>query len=180
MPNYSSTIGKFSEVLEKILKSSAENKGFDFSLDSEQILEKRFRDFILKELKIQNLFAVAETTRREGFIDILVKHNTSEAIIEFKVWGRPKYNQIIRQVLSYGTAWTNEYATVMVNPNKGSICEKFISNAKKSPDYNGFTYIDLEYKPIQKLISSHYSKKWSRYYDVSHFIINLDLLKEMV
>jgi hypothetical protein len=88
-----------------------------------------------------------------------------------------EYKEVIEQVLGYGTAWTTEYATVMINPGQGSIVNKFLANAEQSPGFKDFRYLERERKPIQKLISHHYSAEWDRYFDIVHFIINLNFLK---
>ncbi len=75
-----------------------------------------------------------------------------------------------------GTPLTTEYATVIINPNKGSILDKFVDNSRKAP---GFKYISDENQdptPLQKLTSSHYLTKWDRHIVVSHFIINTTML----
>jgi hypothetical protein len=54
---------------------------------------------------------------------------------------------------------------------------RFISNAKSSPGFIDFTYVDKEYRPIQKLVSYHYISKWAKYFTVVHFIINLSFLQ---
>lgn len=176
LPNESSTIGKFADTLESTIKTIAESSGFKLKDESQGILEADFRDDVLIVFKSMKYFTEAETARKGGFVDILLKRGDSEAIIEFKVWGRRKYKEVIEQVLGYGTAWTTEYATVMINPGQKSILRKFIDNAKQSPGFIDFPYIEREYRPIQKLISHHYSPGWERYFEVVHFIINLNFL----
>lgn len=176
LPNESPTIGKFAETLENTIRAIAVSPGFKLNDEPQSILEAHFRDKVLFVLKSMNYFAEAEPARKVGFADILLKHEDSEAIIEFKVWGRRKYKEVIEQVLGYGTAWTMEYATVMINPGQKSIVKKFIVNAEQSPGFTDFSYIEREYRPIQKLISHHYSSKWKRYFNVVHFIINLSFL----
>ena len=131
---------------------------------------------MLTVLKSSGHFAFAEPSRRGGFIDILLKKGESESIIEFKVWGRRKYKDVIKQVLDYGTSWTTEYATVMINPNKGLILDKFVDNAKKAP---GFKYISDENQDptaLQKLTSSHFLTNWDRHIVICHWIINTTML----
>ena len=177
LPSESPKIGKFSKILENWVRNFAENPGLIFWNKGREIHEANFRDDLLKVIKSNDYFAVAEPSRRVGFVDILVKYEDLEAIIEFKVWKRPKYKEVIKQVLGYGTAWTTEYATVMINPNQKPIVDKFISNAKSSPGFIDFTYVDTEYRPIQKLVSYHYISTWDKYFTVVHFIINLRFLR---
>ena len=165
----------FSELLENSIRAIAEGSGFDFIEKQGRILEADFRDHLVTVMKSTGLFAEAEPTRRKGFIDILMKRKGSEVIVELKVWGRRNYKEVISQVLSYSTPWTTEYSTVMINPNKGLIIDKFCSNAKSSPGFVRFAYIERSRKPIQKLISTHYSELYGRYFIIAHFIINLSL-----
>lgn len=175
-PDLSVTIGKFNEIFDRTIRTISEDGGFLFKEKSNRILEADFRDYVLTVLKSSGYCAFAEPSRREGFIDILLRKGESESIIEFKVWGRRKYKEVIKQVLDYGTPWTTEYATVMINPNKGLILDKFVDNAKKSP---GFKYISDENQDVaalQRLTSSHYLAKWDRHMVVSHWIINTTML----
>jgi len=177
LPEESITIGKFLSTLENAVRTIAEHPSiFGFNDDPQRVLEADFRDRLLSFLKSMGYFAVAESTRREGFVDILLKREESEAIVEFKVWGRRKYKEVIEQVLGYGTAWTTEYATVMINPRVNSIVDKFKANTRRSPGFRYFAYEEVEYKPIQKLISHHYSSQWNRHFSVLHLIINSRLL----
>lgn len=175
-PDLSATIGKFNEILDRTIRTISEDGGFLFEETSNRILEADFRDHVLTILKSSGYYAFAEPSRRGGFVDILLKKGESESIIEFKVWGRRKYKEVIKQVLDYGTPWTTEYATVIINPNKGSILDKFVDNSRKAP---GFKYISDENQDttaLQKLTSSHYLTKWDRLIVVSHYIINSTML----
>ena len=172
LPEQSHTLGKFSDVLQRIIRTISEDRGFRFIDEQTRILEADFRDHVLTVLKSMGYFAFAEPSRRGGFIDILLKKGDSEAIIEFKVWGRRKYKDVIKQVLDYGTPWTTEYATVMINPNKDSIVEKFIENAKRSPGYKHISDDDSALAPLNMLTSCHYLRSWEKHIVVTHFVIN--------
>ena len=175
-PDLSATIGKFNEILDRTVRTISEDGGFLFEETSNRILEADFRDYVLTVLKSSGYYAFAEPSRRGGFIDILLKKGESESIIEFKVWGRRKYKEVIKQVLGYGTPWTTEYATVIINPNKALVLDKFVDNARKAP---GFKFISDENQAptaLQKLTSSHYLTKWDRHIVVSHCIINTTML----
>lgn len=176
LPDKSLTIGEFTIILEDILKALAEDKKLVFNDAKDNILEERFRDYILILMKSRKYFAVAEPARKGGFVDILLKKEDSEAIIEFKVWGHRKYKEIIKQVLDYGTAWTTEYATVMINPNKELIVDKFIENATSSPGFQKVSYIDTKPVPLQKIVTYHYLKNWEKHIVIIHFIINLNMI----
>lgn len=177
IPELSGTISKFAEVLERTIRTISEDGGFNFDEKGKRVLESDFRDYVLTVLKSMGHFAVAEPSRRGGFIDILLQKGDSEAIIEFKIWGRRKYKEVIEQVLGYGTSWTTEYATVMINPNEDSIVSKFIEHTKKSPGYKHISEEDIVFKPINKLISCHYLPSWDKHITVSHFIINAQMLR---
>jgi hypothetical protein len=176
IPYLSATIGKFNEILDRTVRTISEDGGFLFEETSNKILEADFRDHVLTVLKSSGYYAFAEPSRRGGFIDILLRKGESESIIEFKVWGRRKYKEVIKQVLSYGTPWTTEYATVIINPNKASVLDKFVENTRKAP---GFKFVSGENQAptaLQKLTSSHYLTKWDRHIVVSHCIINTTML----
>lgn len=176
IPDSSATIGKFNEILDRTVRAISEDGGFIFEETTDRILEANFRDHVLTVLKSSGYYAFAEPARRRGFIDILLRKGESESIIEFKVWGRRKYKEVIKQVLDYGTSWTTEYATVTINPNRSSILDKFVENARKAP---GFKYISDENQDptaLQKLTSSHYLTKWNRHIVVIHYIINTTML----
>ncbi|MBI5252446.1 MAG: hypothetical protein HY912_23375, partial [Desulfomonile tiedjei] len=170
----------FADIIENTIRTISENGGFSFDEKKDTILESDFRDHVLTVLKSMGHFAFAEPTRRKGFIDILLKRNGSEAIIEFKVWGRRKYKQVIGQALSYGTPWTLEYATVMINPNSNPILDKFIENAKNAPGYRYHTVANPEFAPLNKLTSFHYLAKWNKHVTVNHFVINAQLLTSLI
>jgi hypothetical protein len=174
LPEQSPIIGKFSATLECTIRSISEDRGFDFSRgeNDKSVLEADFRDHILTILKSMEYFACAEPARKGGFIDILIKKGESEAIIEFKVWGRRKYKQVIGQVLDYGTAWTTEFATVIINPNIESITDKFITNARTSPGFRTIDIFSQRPSPLEKLVSSHHIWKWGKDVAVTHYIIN--------
>jgi len=176
VPNLSATIGKFNEILDRTIRTIAEDEGFLFKESSNRILEADFRDYVLTIIKSSGYYAFAEPSRRGGFVDILLKKGESECIIEFKVWGRRKYKEVIKQALDYGTSWTTEYATVMINPNNGSIIDKFVDNSRRAP---GFKYVSIENQSstaLQKLTSTHYLMKWDRHIIVNHYIINSTML----
>ncbi len=172
IPELGATLGKFTEVLERTIRTISENGGFRFDEAGNRILEAEFRDHVLTVLKSMGYYAFAEPTRRSGFVDILLRKDDSEGIIEFKVWGRRKYKEVIKQVLDYGTPWTTEYATVMINPNKDSVVDKFIENARKSPGYKNITDEGPRFPPLNKLISCHYLPSWDKHIAVTHFILN--------
>jgi len=176
IPELSATLGKFTETLERTIRTISENGGFGFKEVENKILEADFRNHVLTVLKSMGYYAFAEPTRRSGFIDILLKKDESEGIIEFKVWGRRKYKEVIKQVLDYGTAWTTEYATVMINPNRESVVDKFIENAKQSPGYKNITDEGSNFQPLNKLISCHYLPSWDKHIAVTHFILNTVML----
>lgn len=177
IPDENPILNEFSEIIENSLRTIAEGSRFNQGYDTKKIHEADFRDKILDILKINGHFAFAEPSRKEGFIDILIKHQNLEVIAEFKVWGRRKYNKVINQALTYGTAWTTEYVIVMINPNKGPITEKYMSNSKKSRGFEEFVFLDEDYKPVQKLVSMHYIANWQKRFNITHFIINLNFLK---
>lgn len=172
IPELSATIGRFAESLERTIRTISENGGFRFDEAENRILEADFRDHVLTVLKSMGYYAFAELTRRSGFVDILLRKGDSEGIIEFKVWGRRKYKEVIKQVLEYGTPWTTEYATVMINPNKGSVLDKFIENARKSPGYKNITD-EVLLPAFNKLLSCHYLPNWDKHVAVTHYILNV-------
>lgn len=174
-PDESLTIGKFSDTLDATVRSIAEDGSFNLDDNDKRILEADFRDHMLTILKSMRYFAYAEPARKGGFIDILLKKGDSEAIIEFKVWGRRKYKEVINQVLGYGTAWTTEFATVMVNTNKESVTDKFVAHAQKSIGFKGINIVSNGRVPLEKLISSHFLKNWGKHITVTHYIINAKL-----
>lgn len=176
LPDESLTLGKFSETLEATVRSIAEDGSFKVDDNDKRILEADFRDYMLTILKSMRYFAYAEPARKGGFIDILLKKGDSEAIIEFKVWGRRKYKEVINQVLEYGTAWTTEFSTVMINPNRESVTDKFVKNAKKSIGFKTIDIVSEGRAPLEKLISSHFLRCWEKHITVTHYIINTNLL----
>jgi len=173
VPDLSPTIGKFTEIFKNTIRAISENHGFTFN---EEILEANFRDHVLTVLKSMGFYAFAEPSRRYGFVDILLRKDDSEGIIEFKVWGRRKYKEVIDQVLGYGTPWTTEYATVMINPNKDSIVPKFVENAKRSKGFKFISDDDRCIEPLNTLVSHHYLSSWEKPVAVTHFIINTCML----
>ncbi|MBW2108093.1 MAG: SEC-C domain-containing protein [Deltaproteobacteria bacterium] len=173
IPGLSATIGKFAESLERTIRTISENGGFRFDEKGNRILEADFRDHVLTVLKSIGYYAMAEPTRKKGFVDILLKKDDSEGIIEFKVWGRRRYKDVIKQVLDYGTPWTTEYATVMINPNRDPVTDKFIENARKSPGLKNITKVEHQLPTLNKLISCHYLPDWDKHIAITHFILNI-------
>ena len=176
LPEASLTLGMFADTIGATVRSIAEDGSFKIDDNNKRILEADFRDHMLTVLKSMRYFAYAEPARKGGFIDILLKKGDSEAIIEFKVWGRRKYKEVINQVLGYGTTWTTEFATVMINPNKESVTDKFVENAQKSIGFKGINIVSDESVPLEKLISIHFLINWEKHIAVTHYIINTNQL----
>ncbi|MEW6113925.1 MAG: SEC-C domain-containing protein [Thermodesulfobacteriota bacterium] len=172
LPEHSCTMGKFSNILENALRTISEDGVFSFGDEDKRVLEADFRDHVLTILKGSGYFAFAEPSRRAGFVDVLLRKDNLEAIIEFKVWGRRNYKSVIGQVLKYGTPWTTEYATVMINTNKATIVDRFIGNAKSAPGYKYVTVHESAVGPLTKLVSCHFHAHWEKQIAVTHFIIN--------
>ncbi len=181
---------QLTKVLENILRAIC-NMPNNFIYAEDDIKETNFRDYVLVVLTGMGYRAKAEPRRRvsrtqkgfgnEGFIDILIDNEDgTEAIIEFKVWGRERYKEIITQVLGYGTPWTTEYATVMINPNKASVLDKFMKNIRESRYFVDFLEIGPEYSPLQKIVSIHHQcieeTNQVKTFNIVNFIINVSFL----
>jgi hypothetical protein len=180
--------GRLPDILENILRAICGLPNNFYFEDN--VEETKFRDYVLVVLNGMGYNATAEPRRRvvdveegksnEGFVDILVEEERCESIIEFKVWGRSGYKKVVDQVLGYGTPWTTEYITVMMNPNRGPIFDQYKEYISENSCFLGFVKDEMEYSPIQKIVSLHQDMgKGEREiaFQITNFVINLSLLE---
>lgn len=89
--------------------------------------EENFRDSI--GLFFSAIFGdSSEEWRKEGRTDLIIKMNDNgQKIIEFKIWGRNDYKEVVQQVTErYLTEFDSDGYIIMVNGNKNTITDKYI------------------------------------------------------
>lgn len=109
---------------------------------------------------LENVYISAEEVSKNGRTDLMLKGEFGTKIIEFKIWGRNDYKEIIKQVVGYLTDFENE----------GYI---FISNESQ------LKHIDSEYLAILKdekmglvgqIETKMYGQTQFKYYESVHKI----------
>lgn len=89
--------------------------------------EESFRDSI--GLFFSAIFGdSSEEWRKEGRTDLIIKMNDNgQKIIEFKIWGRNDYKEVVQQITErYLTEFDSDGYIIMVNGNKNLITDKYI------------------------------------------------------
>lgn len=135
--------------------------------------EENFRDSI--GLFFSAIFGdTSEEWRKEGRTDLIIKMNDNgQKIIEFKIWGRNDYKEVVQQVTErYLTEFDSDGYIIMVNGNKNSITDKYIeyitdektgyiSDSLNKYTINNFDYYETRHKTA-------FSE-----YRIFHFIYNI-------
>lgn len=135
--------------------------------------EEDFRDTI--GFFFSAIFDVSsEEWRKEGRTDLIIKMNDNgQKIIEFKIWGRNDYKEVVQQVTErYLTEFDSDGYIIMINGNKNLITDKYIEyitnekagyidNSLNKHTISNFDY----YETRQKTAFSEYK--------IYHFIYNI-------
>lgn len=135
--------------------------------------EENFRDTI--GFFFSAVFDVSsEEWRKEGRTDLIIKMNDNgQRIIEFKIWGRNDYKEVVQQITErYLTEFDSDGYIIMVNGNKNSITDKYIEYI--TDEKAG--YID---NSLNKYTISNFDYYETRHktafseYKIFHFIYNI-------
>lgn len=135
--------------------------------------EENFRDSI--GLFFSAIFGgSSEEWRKEGRTDLIIKMNDNgQKIIEFKIWGRNDYKEVVQQVTErYLTEFDSDGYIIMVNGNKKSITDKYIEYiTNENAGYidnslNNYTISNFEY------YETRHKTAFSEY-RIYHFIYNI-------
>ncbi len=135
--------------------------------------EENFRDTI--GFFFSAVFDVSsEEWRKEGRTDLIIKMNDNgQKIVEFKIWGRNDYKEVVQQVTErYLTEFDSDGYIIMVNGNKNSITDKYIEYI--TDEEAG--YID---NSLNKYTVSNFDYYETRHktafseYKIFHFIYNI-------
>ncbi len=135
--------------------------------------EEDFRDTI--GFFFSAIFYVSsEEWRKEGRTDLIIKMNDNgQKIIEFKIWGRNDYKEVVQQVTErYLTEFDSDGYIIMVNGNKKSIKDKYIEYiTNENAGYidnslNNYTISNFEY------YETRHRTAFSEY-RIYHFIYNI-------
>lgn len=138
------------------------------------LLEADFRNHFYYIFGLSNEIEVdAEALSRVGRTDLrIVSNKFGTKTFEFKIWNRPGYDKVIKQLYEYLTDFESDGFVFMVNSNKNSIEDKYIDNLKNSE--MGYIANSLERRTIDKfefLISKHKINVKEK--TVFHFIYNI-------
>ncbi len=141
---------------------------------TKSLLETDFRNHFFYIFGLSNDINInAETLSRIGRTDLRIESNKfGTKTFEFKVWGRPNYKEVVKQLYEYLTDFENAGFVFMVNPNKNSIENEYIANLKTSE--MGYCSDSLERKTINHFdffVSKH--KIHVKIKTIYHFIFNL-------
>lgn len=155
------------EYLESDKKALQEDK------KAKDLQEEDFRDTF--GLFFGSIYDISsEEWRKEGRTDLIVNTgNNSQKIIEFKVWGRNDYKDIVKQVIDrYLTEFDDAGYIFMINSNKSPIVVKYLEYVK---DRNtGYIANSLQVKNINnfKYYSTRHKTDFSEY-KIYHFILDI-------
>lgn len=72
----------------------------------------------------------SEGWRKEGRTDLMINvGNGKQKVIEFKIWGRNDYKEVVQQIIErYLTEFDDTGFVFMINSNKTSITDKYIES----------------------------------------------------
>ncbi len=135
--------------------------------------EEDFRDTI--GFFFSAIFYVSsEEWRKEGRTDLIIKMNDNgQKIIEFKIWGRNDYKEVVQQVTErYLTEFDSDGYIIMVNGNKKSIKDKYIEYITN--ENAGYIDNSLNYYTISNFeyYETRHRTAFSEY-RIYHFIYNI-------
>jgi tetratricopeptide (TPR) repeat protein len=146
----------------------------NYKLDNKNSLqEENFRDTL--GFYFCSIYDVSsEEWRKEGRTDLIVKiGNNNEKVIEFKIWGRNDYKDIVEQIVKrYLTEFDDVGYVFMVNPNKSPINDKYMENIKETK--TGYILDSLQVKTLNnfKYYITRHKTNFSEY-KIYHFIFNV-------
>lgn len=144
------------------------------SKKTNSLLEADFRNHFYYIFGLSNEIKVdAEALSRVGRTDLrIISNKFGTKTFEFKIWDRPGYDKVVKQLYEYLTDFENDGFVFMVNSNKNSIENKYINNLKNSE--MGYVENSLERRTIDRfefLISRHKINVKEK--TVFHFIYNI-------
>lgn len=143
------------------------------SNNQEKLQEEDFRD-TLGYFFSAKYDITAEEVRKEGKVDLVVDTGYEEqSIIEFKVWGRNDYKDVVQQIVDrYLTEFDAVGYIFMINPNKTPIVDKYIENIIR--DETGYISESLKNYTINNFTfwESRHRTKFCEY-KIYHFIYNV-------
>ena len=141
--------------------------------NQEKLQEEDFRD-TLGYFFSAKYDITAEEVRKEGKVDLVVDTGYEEqSIIEFKVWGRNDYKDVVQQIVDrYLTEFDAVGYIFMINPNKTPIVDKYIENIKRQE--TGYISESLKNYTINNFTfwESRHGTKFCEY-KIYHFIYNV-------
>ena len=119
-------------------------------------------------------YVSSEEWRKEGRTDLIIKMNDNgQKIIEFKIWGRNDYKEVVQQVTErYLTEFDSDGYIIMVNGNKKSIKDKYIEYITN--ENAGYIDNSLNYYTISNFeyYETRHRTAFSEY-RIYHFIYNI-------
>jgi len=115
----------------------------------------------------------SEGWRKDGRTDLIINCGSDQKVIEFKIWGRNDYKEVVQQIVErYLTEFDDVGYIFMVNSNKNPILDKYIEFVTDKG--NGYILNSLrrqKTKNFEYLVTRH-STKFSGY-EIYHFIFNI-------
>lgn len=178
--NNNGAIGSSSELCEHIIRAIFQMKKYKPSYVKNYILnnelplkEEDFRDTL--GYFFSSIYDItSEGWRKGGRTDLIINcGNDIQKVIEFKIWGRNDYKEVVQQIVErYLTEFDDVGYIFMVNSNKNPILEKYIEFIMDSG--NGYILNSLRRRNIKNfeyLVTRHRTK-FSEY-EIYHFILNI-------
>lgn len=159
--------------------------------DPKKVKEGFIRDYFMSHINLMiEGIAVAENIRTKGFSDLTIfgkdnLDNIQEAIAEFKIWGRNSqdedhsYKAALKQLRNYMSDFEQFGVVVMINPNKNSIKQKYISKIIENDSLFLDGSIDEPYQEgaFTNLVSQHFVDDSKEVViNIYHFILNINNL----
>ena len=152
---------------------------FKILKNHDKIKEEYIRDYFMSHvnLMIEDI-SVAENLKTKGRSDLTIfgKNNlgdVQEAIVEFKIWNRNDYKNILNQLRMYMSDFEHFGIIVMINKNKLSIKKKYVQLLK-----NDTLLVDDLEEPFSEsgfinLKSKHFlNSDREKTINIYHFILN--------
>ncbi len=137
-----------------------------FRDDCERICEQKWRD------------VGAEARHGSGRTDLIIHANAPNpdaVIVEFKIWARNDYKDVVTQLIGYLTDFQSVGVVFMVNINQEPISDKYIQNViLENQTYVGGSFRD---RPVINNRMDHYYSRhrsqMGKEMEVFHFILNI-------
>ena len=122
---------------------------------------------------LDGVLATSEEESKKGRTDLIVRGEFGTRIIEFKIWGRNDYKEIVKQTYDYLTDFQSKGYIIMVNKNKQKEIDKEYLKIMRNDRFklkSSIAEVNDSKSDFKYYISQH--KIGVKEKEITHFIIN--------